>query len=81
MEPLAQMLDAPLVPYAEWIARLEIMHSDVSPTSPESITNDKMKSALKLTDFYRMGLNNSPANAESTGLLPKVTADEGTRDP
>ncbi|EGN93606.1 hypothetical protein SERLA73DRAFT_97544 [Serpula lacrymans var. lacrymans S7.3] len=79
LEPLASLLDVPLVPFAEWHARLEHLHGADSQSNPsKSSSNDNMSSALKLTDFYRMGLNGGPqSSTESMGLLPKVASKKG----
>ncbi|KAF8166302.1 acyl transferase domain-containing protein [Mycena galopus ATCC 62051] len=67
MKPLASILDVPLVPYAEWFSRLK---------STAEFTTSGDLAALKLMDFFRMGLKRG-ANRESMGLLPKVVASKG----
>jgi hypothetical protein len=71
IEPLASNLGVPLVPYAEWFARLK----NAAETAPRQHRTQNM-AALKLLDFFRLGLKPA-ANTESMGLLPKVVADKG----
>jgi hypothetical protein len=68
MQPLAALLSVPLVPYAEWFARLKVS-ADIAERSLE---------ALKLLDFFRQGLKPPPAR-ESMGLFPKVAGSRGMR--
>ncbi len=84
-DPLASLLDVPLVPYAEWFARLEKSLNDVesqqgSNVSDSSTTIDNP--ALKLIDFFRASFEVTETTEamrlarESMGLLPKVTLDK-----
>ncbi|KDR73164.1 hypothetical protein GALMADRAFT_158296 [Galerina marginata CBS 339.88] len=76
MQVLATTLNVPLVPYVEWIARLESSAHDADETGPGA---ENRRAALKLTHFYRIGLNASSHNTESMGLLPKVATDKGVK--
>lgn len=79
MEPIASMLGVPLVPYAEWFARLQHSGRDInSPLALDEHLHGSI-SALKLVDFYRLGLKtpSQRANTESMGLLPKVAFEKG----
>ncbi|KAJ7638204.1 putative polyketide synthase [Roridomyces roridus] len=64
MEPMASMLDVPLVPYREWYARLKAADGDIT--------------ALRLLDYFHLGLK-THMNRESMGLLPKVVSSKGSR--
>ncbi|KAJ7278022.1 putative polyketide synthase [Mycena rebaudengoi] len=75
MEPLASALDVPLVPYAEWFARLK---STADFALQVSGVDAKSPAALKLLDFFQMGLK-PRVNWESVGLLPKVASQKGMR--
>ncbi|KAJ7174132.1 acyl transferase domain-containing protein [Mycena crocata] len=71
MDPVASMLNVPLVPYAEWFARLKST-ADFAHRQGES----PGATALKLLDYFQFGLK--PAlNAESMGLLPTVVSHKG----
>lgn len=69
MEHTSDLLGVPLVPYAEWLARLESTSIDDSDSGDDSAT-----AALKLSYFYRLGLKSAGKRlgTESMGLLPKV---------
>ncbi|KAJ6569386.1 hypothetical protein B0H19DRAFT_939587, partial [Mycena capillaripes] len=71
MEPLASLIGVPLVPYAEWFARLKSTAEFTTRTS-------KGASALKLLSYFQLGLKPAP-NRESMGLLPKAVSDKGLR--
>ncbi|KAJ6464059.1 hypothetical protein C8R45DRAFT_1175371 [Mycena sanguinolenta] len=74
MEPLASAPDVPLVPYAEWFARLENT-ADFVPQVPGA--DAKHPAALKLLDFFQRGLK-PQVNWESVGLLPRLALQKGT---
>ncbi|KAJ6464062.1 putative polyketide synthase [Mycena sanguinolenta] len=74
MEPLTSALDVPLVPYAEWFARLKST-ADFTPQVPGA--EAKSPAALKLLDFFQGGLK-PQVNWESVGLLPKLASQKGT---
>ncbi|KAF7358095.1 putative polyketide synthase [Mycena venus] len=72
LEPLASSIGVPLVPYAEWFARLK----HAAENSPHRTRLHDSLAALRLLDFFRLGLK--PAgNTESMGLLPRVMAEKG----
>lgn len=79
MKPIASILGVPLVPYAEWFARLQHSGRDInSPVALDEHPHGSI-SALKLVDFYRLGLKtpSQRPNTESMGLLPKVAFKKG----
>jgi hypothetical protein len=68
MEPLSSIMNVPLVPYAEWFARLRSTADFAAGTGDVA--------ALKLLDLFQLALK--PAeNKESMGLLPRVVSDKG----
>ncbi|KAJ7192838.1 acyl transferase domain-containing protein, partial [Mycena pura] len=71
MQPLATALGVPLVPYAEWFARLKAT-ADFAGHGARSLE------ALKMLDFFQQGLRPIPVR-ESMGLAPKVAMYKGTR--
>jgi hypothetical protein len=72
MDPLAELLGVPLVPYKEWFARLKAT-AEFAADAPEAIP-----AALKLLDFFQHGLK--PAvNRECMGFVPKVASHKGAR--
>ncbi|KAJ7123111.1 hypothetical protein C8R44DRAFT_735702 [Mycena epipterygia] len=75
MTLIAADLDVPLVPYAEWLARLE--HAARSSFQTES--EKPQIGAFKLLEFYRMASQPSVAQGmvESMGLLPVVAIEKG----
>jgi len=75
MEPAAKSLGVPLVPYAEWLARLEHLTSHLFSSSGD---NTRVL-ALQLLDFYRLGMKNvlRQKGTESMGLLPVVVSEKG----
>ncbi|KAJ7157757.1 putative polyketide synthase [Mycena filopes] len=68
MEPFASAMNVPLVPYAEWFARLR-------GTAEFAAGN---VAALRLVDLFQFGLTPT-VNKESMGLLPRVLSDRGTK--
>ncbi|KAL6298494.1 putative polyketide synthase [Sparassis latifolia] len=86
MKPIASMLQVPLVPYPEWLARLQSSVIDTATVSRNSKANDQAGDptiyALKLMDVYR-GLQSldqhQRTSTESMGILPKVASDKGIR--
>jgi len=79
MKVLATTLGVPLVPYVEWIARLESSAHDADDDSAPGAHVENRRAALKLTHFYRIGLNASSHNTESMGLLPNVASNKGLK--
>ncbi|KAJ7661571.1 acyl transferase domain-containing protein [Mycena polygramma] len=71
MQPLASLIGVPLVPYVEWFARLR---STAEFTIPGKA---KAAIALRLLDYFQLGLQPTAPNRESMGLLPKVVSDKG----
>ncbi|KAJ7656557.1 hypothetical protein B0H17DRAFT_1265163 [Mycena rosella] len=74
VQPLASILGVPLVPYAEWFARLK----STAQFTSQSARGTRITAALKLLDFYRLGLKPG-VNTECMGLLPKVASEKGLR--
>lgn len=78
-EPLASILDVPLVPYAEWYERLQSSLFD-SASNTDALTIDNP--ALKLLDFFRVSfeVTETPKALCSTrdclGLLPRVALEK-----
>jgi len=70
MENLASSLRVPLVPYREWLARLEY-------TAMDEYGGIQPK-ALRILQLYRRGAKIPEENKsiESMGLLPNVSADK-----
>lgn len=85
IEPIAQQLGVPLVPYDEWFSRLESSANDYeSHSNPRSKAPNKYGgelSALRLVDFYRLGSSESKERSrsgmESMGLIVKVATQKG----
>lgn len=67
MEPIAESLGVPIVPYAEWLAKLEKVLEDSSASAVEAARENP---ALRLVDFYRVA---------GTGDDPQKEAFSGTR--
>ncbi|KAJ6465896.1 putative polyketide synthase [Mycena vitilis] len=76
MRPLASLIGVPLVPYAEWFARLQSTAQFVPQSGKKKDTG---AAALKLLDFFHGGVERAP-NMESMGLIPRVAGDKGTRN-
>lgn len=74
MEPLADILKVPLVPYKEWLSKLE----NVAANSSLQDRLSSRYSAVKLLAFFQQGLHR-PAGTESMGLMPRVTMENGVR--
>ncbi|OCH84204.1 putative polyketide synthase [Obba rivulosa] len=74
MEPLASMLEVPLVPYVEWLSRLENIAASTTIGAQDRRSDHQSRNALKLVEFYRLGMRNSDQriSTESMGLLPEV---------
>lgn len=71
---LAYFINVPLVPYTEWVAKLQ-----ESLTADGSSRQSSMNPALKLMDFFRLGLEVPEVlrpTKECMGLLPKVALDK-----
>jgi hypothetical protein len=75
MEPLASLLEVPLVPYAEWFARLKST-AEFAHQEPGVKMEGGGATALKLLDYFQFGLKPAP-NAESMGLLPRAASQKG----
>ncbi|KAF4610126.1 hypothetical protein D9613_010407 [Agrocybe pediades] len=75
MKSLSETLNVPLVPYMEWFARLESSANDEDESASAS---ENSRAALRMTHFYRLGLNASKST-ESMGLLAKVRSEKGVR--
>ncbi|KAF9543799.1 hypothetical protein CPC08DRAFT_730396, partial [Agrocybe pediades] len=75
MKSLSETLNVPLVPYMEWFARLESSANDEDESAAAS---ENSRDALRMTHFYRLGLNASKTT-ESMGLLAKVRSEKGLR--
>lgn len=74
MQPLAAQLGVPLVPYVEWLARLEF-------TTGEAYSGAR-PAALRILQLYARGgrkYNVDGDSLESMGLLPRVDGSKGTR--
>ncbi|KAK7035340.1 hypothetical protein VNI00_011871 [Paramarasmius palmivorus] len=71
--PIAEDLQLPLVPFREWLSRLEHLNA-LSSSSRQKIP------AFALLDFYREGARNLATQAipESMGMLPVVAFKRGT---
>ncbi|KIJ41587.1 hypothetical protein M422DRAFT_172065, partial [Sphaerobolus stellatus SS14] len=78
MGQIASILQVSLVPYVEWFARLDhaSRHAD---DDKKSKRQKERRAALKLIEFYKLGLKNDARNAESMGLMPSVVADEALK--
>ncbi|KAF4610123.1 hypothetical protein D9613_010402 [Agrocybe pediades] len=72
MKSLSETLSVPLV---EWFARLESSANDEDESAATSVNS---RAALRMTHFYRLGLNASKST-ESMGLLAKVRPEKGLR--
>ncbi|KAF9807197.1 hypothetical protein IEO21_08334 [Rhodonia placenta] len=77
MEPLASKLNVPLVPYVEWLARLESLAEDGDVHATHAGKNDK--AALRLLYVYRKALATPERLEESMGLMPRVAMDKAVR--
>ncbi|KAF8154856.1 hypothetical protein B0H34DRAFT_540683 [Crassisporium funariophilum] len=80
MQPLAEILNVPLVPYEEWFARLESSARDSDEESKDKSRSQQQHSraALRMTHFYRLALKASSAGyTESMGLLARVASEKG----
>ncbi|KAF4609861.1 hypothetical protein D9613_010385 [Agrocybe pediades] len=75
MKSLFETLNVPLVPYMESFARLESSANDEDESAATSVNS---RAALRMTHFYRLGLNASNST-ESMGLLAKVRSEKGLR--
>ncbi|KAJ7877965.1 acyl transferase domain-containing protein [Mycena olivaceomarginata] len=71
IEPLASNLGVPLVPYAEWFARLK----NAAETAPRQHRTQNM-AALKLLDFFRLGLKPA-ANTGKHGAVAEGRCRQG----
>ncbi|OSX62600.1 hypothetical protein POSPLADRAFT_1055973, partial [Postia placenta MAD-698-R-SB12] len=79
MQPLASALSVPLVPYAEWLARLESLAED-QETSAHGKQNER--AALRLLYVYRKAhstLATPRRLEESMGLMPRVATNKAPR--
>ncbi|KAF9543794.1 hypothetical protein CPC08DRAFT_649786, partial [Agrocybe pediades] len=74
MKSLSETLNVPLVPYMEWFARLESSANE----DESAAASENSRAALRMTHFYRLGLNASKTT-ESMGLLAKVLSEKGLR--
>ena len=83
IEPIAQQLGVPLVPYDEWFSRLESSANDYESYSKAPNKYGGELSALRLVDFYRLGSSESKersrSGTESMGLIVKVAAQKGAK--
>jgi hypothetical protein len=68
MEPLANSLTVPLVPYTEWLGRLEF-------TASEGYKGPR-PAAMRILQLYRRG-GKFGSDSESLGLLPRVDSAKG----
>ena len=66
LEPIAQELGVPLVPYAEWLAKLE---GSVEHGSAEEVEAMKANPALRLLPFYKAQAETMTADREAMGLV------------
>ncbi|KAJ6466075.1 hypothetical protein C8R47DRAFT_946332, partial [Mycena vitilis] len=66
MAQIASIMNVPLVPYREWLARLK----GTAEFASQGTT------ALKLLDMFELGLK-STVNRESMGMLPNVMSNKG----
>lgn len=81
MEPLASILNVPLVPYVEWFSRLENIAASATTAVHDRQRRNQSRNALKLVEFYRLGMR-SPSqriSTESMGLLPQVASEKAVR--
>ncbi|EEB87434.1 hypothetical protein MPER_15210, partial [Moniliophthora perniciosa FA553] len=69
---VAKTMKIPLVPYDEWLARLEYLSRAES-----SSRGHANMAALPLLDFYREGPKHGLKCKESLGLLPTVAIGKG----
>ncbi|TFK24574.1 hypothetical protein FA15DRAFT_756455 [Coprinopsis marcescibilis] len=81
MQTISKILGVPLVPYPEWLSRLEsaaAYQRDLDEPTGALSTPD---AALRLLHFFRLGLKdiNQEGGTESMGLLPKVNQDRAIR--
>ncbi|EED82934.1 predicted protein [Postia placenta Mad-698-R] len=74
MEPLASKLNVPLVPYVEWLARLESLAEDGDVHATHAGKTDK--AALRLLYVYRKAFATPERLEESMGLMPRVAMDK-----
>jgi len=75
MEPIAALLQIPLVPFQEWLSSLE------SQISARQLTKEQAESvpALRLFNFFSTGKSPDKDLTESSGLQPRVSLAEATR--
>lgn len=74
MKSLSEILNVPPVPYLEWYSRLESgVNDEYEDNRSEQAMN--MRAALRMTQFFRMGVNR-PKNTESMGLLANVASEK-----
>lgn len=68
MEPLAKSLDIPVVPYDEWVARLEKSGEGLS--ADEEVETMRLHPALKIIDMFIQGRTTAAISAskEAMGL-------------
>ncbi|KIJ41538.1 hypothetical protein M422DRAFT_105007, partial [Sphaerobolus stellatus SS14] len=78
MGQITNILQVSLVPYVEWFARLDHASRHVDDDK-KSKCQKEGHAALKLIEFYKLGLKNDTRNAESMGLMPSVVADKALK--
>jgi thioester reductase-like protein len=83
IRPVSKALNLSLVPYQEWLSRLESSISFQRAENEDEKSKTSPQSALRLLHFFRLGLEEGRKSAvvghetESLGMLPKVTFEKG----
>lgn len=79
MEPLSDILGVSLVPYVEWLSRLESAARQLHQAESKADSSNGARAAIQLIPFYQTSLTASRSMTESMGLLPNVRAEQGYR--
>lgn len=80
IKPLARALSLPLVPYTEWVLKLEeSLGGSAHDDARDEVERMKVNPALRILDFFRGGMLAGDASREAMGM-PELSLERAVEE-